>query len=111
MNTKLGINYFEKSQYAIKDYIDYREGNCYIHEARVIISSNGKTLFNDIIQVEASIDTNNSFVQFVGTGQFERDFYIRYTNEYQKFNFIRGTLLIQAEDRWGNAIEIDITGM
>ena len=111
MNKKLGMNDFEKSQFAIKDYIDYKEENCYMHRARVLISSNGKLLFNDILQVEAVIDTNYSLVNFVSTEQFERDFFIQYTNEYQRFEFIRGTLLIQAKDRWGNDIQINITGL
>lgn len=51
-----------------------------------------------------SIDTNYSYANLVGDEQFDRDFYFKSTNEYQKFKFIRGTLLIQAEDRWGNAI-------
>lgn len=111
MSPKLQFNYFADSQYAIKEYIDYRKENYYLHEARVIVSSDGKTIFNDVIRVAASIETNYSFVELIGNAQFERDFYPRYTNKYQKFKFICGTLVIQAEDKCGNDIEIDITGI
>ena len=111
MNIKLGIDDFTYSQRAIKDYMDFREENRFRHEAIVIISSKGKTRFNGNIPVNISIDTNYSYAILEGDEQFVRDFYSDYTNEYQKFKFIRGTLLIQAEDRWGNAIEIDITGV
>lgn len=39
----------------------------------------------------------------------ERDYYLEYSNKFQEFSFINGTLLIKAKDRWGNSIEIDIT--
>ena len=37
--------------------------------------------------------------------------YGKYTNEYQIFTFINGTLLIKGVDIWGNPIEIDITSV
>lgn len=43
--------------------------------------------------------------------QFELDYYGKYTNEYQIFTLINGTLLIKGVDRWGNPIEIDITSV
>lgn len=82
-----------------------------MHEARVIVSSKGETIYNDIIQVRPSIETNYSFIDIIGNEKYEKDFYTRYTNEYQKFNFIAGTLVIKAEDRWGNSIEIDVTAV
>jgi hypothetical protein len=50
-NKKLGFGDFVRSQYAIEDYMYFNEDNCYIHKARVHISSNEKTLYNDITQV------------------------------------------------------------
>jgi len=110
-NKKLRLDDFTDSQDAIRDYMYFNETNCHMHKARVLISSNGKILYNNIIQVIALIDTNNSVVELIGDAQLERDFHPRYTNEYQRFKFIRGTLLIQAEDIWGKGIEIDITGV
>ena len=42
---------------------------------------------------------------------FELDYYGKYTNEYQIFTLINGTLLIKGVDRWENPIEIDITSV
>lgn len=99
------------SQYAIRDYMHSKTGNDYMHEARVLVSSGGKTKYNNILKVVPRIETNYSFVDIIGDAQFERDYYEKYTNEYQRFTFINGTLLIKGEDRWGNPIEIDITSV
>lgn len=96
------------SQYAIRDYMHSKAGNDYMHEARVLISSRGETKYNSILKVVPRIETNNSFVDIIGDAQFDRDYYGKYTNEYQRFTFINGALLIKGEDRWGNPIEIDI---
>lgn len=111
MNKKVGHEDFTASQFAIKGYIDFKDENIDRHRARVPISSNGENRFNDIVYIHAGIDTNYSFVQIEGNRQFERDFYDKYTNEYQRFRLIRGTLVIQANDIWGNGIEINITGV
>lgn len=88
-----------------------KAGNDYMHEARVLIFSGWETKYNSILKVVPRIETNNSFVNIIGDAQFDRDYYGKYTNEYQKFTFINGTLLIKGEDRWGNPIEIDITSV
>lgn len=83
----------------------------YMHEARVLVSSMGKTRYNDILKVVPRIETNNSSIDIIGDTQFERDYYGKYTNEYQIFICIHGTLLIKGVDIWGNPIEIDITSV
>lgn len=108
---KVSFDEFTNSQYAIRDYMHYRIENKYIHEARVLVSSRGETKYSGILKVIPRIETNNSFIDIIGDAQFERDYYLRYTNEYQKFVFINGTLLIKCEDRWGDSIEIDITSI
>lgn len=85
--------------------------NDYMHEVRVLISSRGETKYNSILKVVPRIETNNSFVDIIGDAQFDRDYYGKYTNEFQTFTFINGILLIKGEDRWGNPIEIDITSV
>lgn len=111
MNKKLGINDMADSQSAIKAYISYREENGYRHKARVLISSKGKNRYNNILYIYAAIDASNSSVFLEGDEEFIRDFYGTYGYEYQRFNFINGTLIIQATDIWGNAIELNITGV
>ena len=99
------------SQYAIRDYMHFKAGNDYLHEARVLVSSRGKTKYNSILKVIPGIETNNLFIYIIGDEQFDRDYYTKYTNGYQKFTFINGTLLIKGEDRREKPIEIDITSV
>ncbi len=109
MNKKLGKNDMADSQAAIMAYISYREENGYRHKARVLISSKGKNRYNNIIYVYVAIDASNSSIILEGDEEFIRDFHGTYGYEYQRFNFINGTLIIQATDIWGNAIELNIT--
>lgn len=111
MCKKVDSEVFVNSQYAIRDYIHWKVGNGYMHEAKVLVSSKGKTKYNSILQVIAKIETNNSFVNIIGDEQFEQNYYTQYTNEYQKFDFIDGTLLIKGKDRNGYPIEIKITNV
>ena len=111
MGKRIDFKEFVDSQYAIRDYMHSKVGNDYMHEARVLVSSRGETKYSSILKVVPSIETNNSFVNIIGDAQFDQDYYIKYTNEYQKFAFINGALLIKGEDRWGNPIEIDITSV
>lgn len=111
MGKRIDFEKFVDSQYAIRDYMHFKAGNDYMHEARVLVSSRGKIKYDSILKVVPSIETNNSFIDIIGDVQFDRDYYTKYTNEYQKFIFINGTLLIEGEDRWGNPIEIDITSV
>lgn len=109
MGKKVEYNDFVNSQYAISEYIHWQVGNDSLHKARILVFSNDKVKYNNILEVFPRIETNYSFIDIIGDEQFERDYYMEYTNEYQKFDFINGSLLIKAEDRWGNSIEIDIT--
>lgn len=111
MGKKVDFKVFSASQNAIRDYMRYKAGNNFMHEARVLVSSRGETKYNNILKVVPRIETNKSIVTIIGDAQFERDYYVEYTNEFQAFSFINGTLLIKGEDRWGNSIEIDITSV
>lgn len=111
MGKKVDFDEFADSHEAINDYMHFKAGNGYMHDARVLVSSKGKNKYNNILKVLPRIETNYSFVEIFGDVQFERDYYVKYTNNYQKFAFIHGTLLIKGEDRWGNPIEIAITSV
>lgn len=111
MGKKVEFEMFADSQDAIRDYMHCKDGNDFMHEARVLVSSRGKNKYSNILKVIPRIETNNSFIDIVGDTQFDRDYYGKYTNEYQEFTFINGTLLIKGEDKWGNHIEIDITSI
>ena len=111
MGKRLDFDTFANSQYAIGEYMRWKKENYYMHEARILVSSKGKMQYNGILKVIPRIETNNSFIDIIGDFQFEQNYYSKYTNEYQKFSFLNGTLLIECEDRWGNHIEIDITSV
>lgn len=111
MGKRVDFDKFSDSQNAIHNYMDFKAGNDYMHEARVLVSSRGENKYNNVLKVIPRIETNNSSVDIIGDVQFEQDYYAQYTNEYQEFVFIGGTLLIKGEDRWGNPIEIDITSV
>jgi len=111
MRKKVDFESFAKSQQAINNYMHFKTGNGFMHEARVLVSSRGQIQYNEILKVIPSIETNISSVEIIGDEQFAQDYYGNYTNEYQKFVFINDTLLIKGKDRWGNPIEIDITSV
>ena len=88
MGKRVDVETFAASQYAIRNYMHSKIGNDYMHEARVLVSSMGKTKYNSILKVIPRIETNNSSIDIIGDAHFERDFYGKYTNEYQTFAFI-----------------------
>lgn len=111
MRKHLDYNTFADSQFAIKEYMNWKVENYYMHEAKISVLSEGKVQYDGILNVIPRIETNNSFIDIIADSQFERNYYLRYTNEYQIFSFLNGTLSIQCEDRWGNFIEINIASI
>lgn len=111
MCSKLGKDGMADSQAAIKKYLNFREQNGYRHKAHILISTNGKNYFNGILYISVIVDSYNMSVVIEGNNEYERNFYSDYSSKHCKFTFISGTLIIQATDRWNNAINIDITGI
>ena len=109
MNEKIGKNNMVDSRAAINAYIGYKEGNGYRHKARVLVSSKRKTRYNNVLYV--TIDASNFQIIVEGENEFSSNFHGRYGHEYNRFSFIRGTLIIQATDIWGNVIELNISSM
>lgn len=110
MNKKLEKNDMTDSQAAIKAYISYREENGYRHKARVLISSKGKKRYSNILYVCAVTDASNFYMIVEGDTGFTNNFHGRYGYEDKRFTIIRGTLILEATDIWGNAIQLSITG-
>ena len=81
MGEGVDVNTFANSQCAIREYMHFKLENEYMHEARVLVSSMGKTRYNDILKVVPRIETNNSSIDIIGDAQFELDYYGKYTNE------------------------------
>ena len=109
MNEKLGKNDMVGSQDAINAYIGYKEGNGYRHKARVLVSSKGKNSYNNVLYV--AIEASNFHIIVEGDNEFYHNFHGRYGAECNRFSIIRGTLIIQAIDIWGNAIELNISSV
>ena len=109
MNEKLGKNDTVDSQSAINAYIGNKEQNGYRHKARVLISSKGKNRYSNVLYV--AIDSSNFHVIVEGDNKFSHNFHGRYGHEYNRFSFIRGTLIIHSTDIWGNAIELSISSV
>ena len=111
MYQKAGKDDMEDSQVAIRKYINFREKNGDRHEAHILISSDRRNRFSGILYISVIVDSHNTTVVMEGNDAYARDFYGEYSSEYCKFQFINGTLLIQATDRWGTTIAIDITSV
>lgn len=109
MDKSLGKEEMADSQSAMKSYIAFRDENGCRHKTRVLISSNGKNRFDDILYISVVIDSGDSYVFVENNNEFENDFRGTYSFRYNKFTFIGGTLTIQAIDRRENPIRIEIT--
>lgn len=77
MGERVDVSTFANSQCAIREYMHFKLENEYMHEARVLVSSMGKTRYNDILKVVPRIETNNSSIDIIGDAQFELDYYGR----------------------------------
>lgn len=106
------IDTFAKSQQALREYMYYKSGSASIHRARVLVSSNGELKFSAEMSILPRIGTNETAVSIIAaSNEFERDYYLKYSNKYQAFSFVSGTLRIKGTDIWGNSIEINITAI
>lgn len=109
MNEKVRKKDMVDSQSAINEYLDSKEDNSYRHKARVLVSFKGKNRYSNVLYV--AIDASNFDIIVEGDNEFSHNFHGRYGPEYNKFSIIRGTLIIQATDIWGNAIELNISSV
>ena len=50
MGKRVDVETFAASQYAIRNYMHSKNGNDYMHEARVLVSSMGKMCIRDRYQ-------------------------------------------------------------
>lgn len=102
---------FSASQFALRDYMNFKDSNAFMHEARVLFSTYANPVCSKIFKVIPIIDTNISIVEIVGDDEFARDLKPRYTNIDSVFKFINGALLIKSKDIWGKSIEINISAV
>ena len=57
------------------------------------------------------IETNESFVEIVRPEKEEKEYYVKYSNNYQNFEYDDGVLKIRCQDREENKITIQIVSL
>jgi hypothetical protein len=109
MSGKVNFEQFLDSQDAIQKYIhsgqtdDEKRGN---HTDIVKVIKNGKIIFNGKLEVISLIETNESFVDIYWSKEYEKHFYIKYSNVFNIFEYGSGTLVINCEEKSGEKIII-----
>lgn len=105
LDEKLPLIRVAASQDAIAEYKDYAPEDM----AKILIICSKGGLFSGIIRLNIVLTMDESYVELIGDIDFEKDFYTRYSIEYQKFIFTHGILIIIAETRRETPIRIFIS--
>ena len=108
MASKVSPQQFADSQSAIREYIHANDEHRGTHKAKVKVWQDGRMIFDETISVVALIETNESFVQVIWPDSYEDTYYVKYSNQYQVFQYVGGTLDIQCQNKNGDNIIISI---
>ncbi|QYA46058.1 hypothetical protein KYI13_12790 (plasmid) [Macrococcoides bohemicum] len=95
-----------KSQNAIKEFIEYHGNHS---KCTVLILENNKTVFKDVMDIFARVETNYTYVEINFNDPEDKEFYSKYQNNYQVFSYSKNTLHIEAENKNKNNISIYIS--
>lgn len=78
--------------------------------AQVTVRQNGGLVYSDKCEVFEKIETNYSHVDIIWNDKNDSEFpyYCTYRNDYQEFKSFGNILIINAKDKKGNVIEIEI---
>ena len=93
----------------IQDYMKIKVINKSRHQAHVLISSNGKDIFNAVLfvcPIKSSVGTYYLIVE--GNNEYTRRFLPEYNNQNASFYMVGKTFIITTKDIFGNAISINI---
>lgn len=107
----MDMDMFANSQMAIRDYLDKDGNNEFPHKTMVTVKQNSEVVHHGIESVMARIETNYSFVDIIwkkDDRNLGEKYYQGYTNEYKVMKYDGNFLIIFAEDKKGNKIEISI---
>lgn len=106
------INY-NNSEKSIEDFYKHFGFGSTPLEARVTVSQNHKTTFNNFLFVDIFKKSPNLIVKIATNPKYNRypdGCYSEYTIDNSKFAFVRNTtLLINSIDLFGNDIHLEIT--
>lgn len=108
---KIDMDKAADSQMAINAYLEKDRNNEFPHNAMVTIRQDSRVIYHETESVRATIDTNYSFVDIIwkeDDRNLEEKYYSRYTNEYKVMKYDGNFLIIFAEDKEKNKIEISI---
>ena len=108
MTSKVSFQQFSDSQFAIRDYIHANDEHWGTHKARVKVWQAGRVIFDETISVVALIETNESFVEVIWPDGYENTYYVKYSNQYQVFEYVGGTLDIKCRNKNDDNIIISI---
>ena len=111
MSKKLSFEEYADSQNAIREYIHSGAGHWGTHKAEVTVLRDGKTVFKNTVSVVSLIETNESFVEVVWPEKEEGEYFGKYSNTYQNFEYDDGVLKIRCQDRERNNIVILIESL
>ena len=111
ISKKLSFEEYADSQNAIREYIHSGAGHWGTHNAEVTVLRDGKTVFKNTVSVVSLIETNESFVEIVWPEKEEKEYYAKYSNNYQNFKYDDRVLEIRCQDREGNNITIQIESL
>ena len=111
MSKELPFEEFADSQNAIREYIHSGAGHWGTHKAEVTVLRDGKTVFKNTVSIVSLIETNESFVEIVWPEKEEKEYYAKYSNTYQNFEYDDGVLKIRCQDRERNNIVILIESL
>lgn len=108
MSRKVPFSQFSDSQSAIREYIHVDAEHWGTHETRVKVWQDSKLIFDETISVATLIETNESFAEVFWPKGFEDTYYVKYSNQYQVFEYSGGTLDIKCQNKNGDDIVISI---
>ena len=109
MGQKKSFQEFADSQHELKDFMDAIDESDDM--ADVTVRKKGSLVYSEQCQVFERIETNYSHVDIVWNGDKKNSdfpYYVTYRNDYQTFEAFENRLVIKAEDKNGDTIEIEI---
>lgn len=83
------------------------KGNRY--EARVLISADGKRLFDGWLYVAAIISKKDAGIIIEGNNEYVSKYLPKYTVKDGSFEIIHNTLIIRTKNIWDRPITVEIT--
>lgn len=106
---RLSQNERIKSQSSIRDYMTANHiEHCRRFQVQIQIKRNKDVIFDDLAEIFIDIETNFWNLEIDFRDKDERKFHPTYRDDFQKFRYKHGNLIIYAKDLEDDDIEIII---